>query len=239
VTPLTESLFRLGVSPPGRDGIDFILNDNAVACLAPNLPDGAITVLLLSIPVTPIADTLPEGPETFEVSLVNPSGAALGPKPANGTLADDDSIGYGAPSIDPAVERGVFLWQDCASGAWSPRMRSGTACAEHGGRLVATAPFRASHHSAWKSPTCSTPPAIRPSSTTLNSTSAPATWTASTLHRLPGAARVYNRHHLLVYESSSVRVNSPCPPLTSARCRVVDQGRHPALHPGYRTAKNL
>lgn len=137
----------------------------------------------------------------------------------------------------------MFLWQDCASRAWSVRMTSGTAFAEPDGRLIATAAVK-SVTPFWKPPTCSTPPAIRPSSTTCISTwtskSAPGMWTASTSRRRRGAARVYNRHHLLVYESSSVRVNSPFPHLlTLAGCRVVDQGWGPALNPGHRTGKKL
>ncbi len=56
-------------------------------------------------------------------------------------VAKADVIPCGTPSYDPATDRGIFLWQDCTTGAWSFRAMGGGTQFAVDGELNSTYPF--------------------------------------------------------------------------------------------------
>jgi len=92
-------------------------------------------------------DTLLELGETFALNLSNPVNAELARTTATATIEDDDGTLCGAPTFNTANVNALFVWQDCASGAWSVRATGGGAAAEFrgslqtDGALTSTTPF--------------------------------------------------------------------------------------------------
>jgi hypothetical protein len=72
-------------------------------------------------PVVLIDDSDTEGNEAFQVVLTAATGAALQGTSGLATIRDDEASPCGMPTIDPATESGVFVYEDCATGLWSVR----------------------------------------------------------------------------------------------------------------------
>jgi len=78
-----------------------------------------------TVSVTILDDLLGEENETFTLVLSNPSSATLVPGGGTGTITDDEVSACGEPGYDPAVDAGVFVWQDCPSDQWRARFTAG------------------------------------------------------------------------------------------------------------------
>ena len=100
-------------------GLDY----TAVPLTQLTIPMGTLSV---TQDVTILDDGDTEGNETFTMTLSNPSANAdLGDAVGVGTIRDDEVSACGEPSINLAVDREAFLWQDCTSGVWSARFTAG------------------------------------------------------------------------------------------------------------------
>ncbi len=86
-------------------------------------------------------DSVAESVEQFTVTLGNPVGALLNDFSATGTIVDDEPSTCGAPNYNKATEHALFVWQDCASGAWSVRVTAGGQNAIFSGDISASQPF--------------------------------------------------------------------------------------------------
>ncbi|HEX5787877.1 MAG TPA: FG-GAP-like repeat-containing protein [Woeseiaceae bacterium] len=93
----------------------------------------------IDIPI--VDDDEVEFAENFGVTLFDPSGAVLGNDSAIGTIDDDDPGACGAPTFDPATDRGLYVWQDCGSAEWFVRAVGGGVNRTYRGRVQSDAPF--------------------------------------------------------------------------------------------------
>jgi hypothetical protein len=101
------------------------------------------TSRVVSVPI--LDDGLPEGSESFVLELtgVVSGNATITAASATGTIIDDDGVDCGAPTFDPATDKGIFLWKDCATGQWRMRASAGGDCdgVDYTGRIRAESRF--------------------------------------------------------------------------------------------------
>ncbi len=75
---------------------------------------------------TIVDDSVTEPEETFVVSLSNAVGAQILQASAEVTILDDDAnIACGAPAIDGAVTKALYVWKDCGTSTWHMRATAG------------------------------------------------------------------------------------------------------------------
>ncbi len=99
------------------------------------------TTATVEVPI--VDDTEVEVSETFRVLFSNPVNATLQQTSATGTIFDDDPGSCGSPTIDTAVDRGLFIWEDCTSGTWTVTASAGGVSETYAGRVQSNAPFPA------------------------------------------------------------------------------------------------
>ena len=77
--------------------------------------------------VVPIFDDVTaEGTEIFDLLLSNPGNAVIATARATGTIRDNEvSACVTSNPVIPAVDQGVYLFQNCSSGLWSLRVAQG------------------------------------------------------------------------------------------------------------------
>ncbi len=95
------------------------------------------TTATIEIPI--VDDSEVEFSETFRVLFSNPVSATLQQSFATATIYDDDPGSCGAPTIDTAIDRGLFIWEDCASGTWTVTASAGGVNRTYIGRVQADA----------------------------------------------------------------------------------------------------
>lgn len=107
-----------------RDGTAAAGLDYTFATGRVTFPAGATT---RTISVSILNDAIPEATESFTVDLTGVAygDAAIGDGTATATIYDDDGNGCGAPVMDPATDKAVFLWTDCTTGQWHMRVAAG------------------------------------------------------------------------------------------------------------------
>jgi uncharacterized repeat protein (TIGR01451 family) len=91
------------------------------------------TTATVAVPVVDDSDV--EFSETFRILLSNPVNTTLARTSATGTIYDDDPGTCGAPTIDPVTDAGLFVWQDCATAAWSVTASAGGVSQTYVGRV--------------------------------------------------------------------------------------------------------
>ena len=107
------------------------------------IPAGDVSVTLV---VEIFDDVIFEGDENFRVALSNPVNGylndALGVVTNLDNEAPDSTAACGEPVIRASTEKGVFLWQDCPSGAWHVRATAGgPSKVTYRGQVVAEQPI--------------------------------------------------------------------------------------------------
>ncbi|MEN1727171.1 MAG: Calx-beta domain-containing protein, partial [Pseudomonadota bacterium] len=134
--------FQLTVSPSSTDAISVDVtstngsaqagSDFDAVSTTVNFASGQTTATL-AVPITD--DTATEGAESFQLTLSNPVNAALGTATATGTITDNDGISCGAPSFNPASDRGLYVWQSCSNGRWNVQAAAGGIYTQYSGFL--------------------------------------------------------------------------------------------------------
>ncbi len=95
------------------------------------------TVQTISLEV--LEDPLAEGPESFTVQLSNPVGAPINRASAQIDITDNEPSPCGQPTYDPATERALFAWKDCATGVWEATWTGGTGFVVFEGNITSSA----------------------------------------------------------------------------------------------------
>ncbi len=94
-----------------------------------------------TVDVNLIDDALPEGDETFTLTLSNVVNGVLGTAVGTGTIADNEASPCGEPTYDTATEQAVFVWKDCTNGSWQARMTAGGVFVAYDGSVIADQAF--------------------------------------------------------------------------------------------------
>ena len=129
-----EAVFTVNLSPaPGTgEQVDVnyqTVNGSATAGSDYTARSGVLTFLAgetghtVSVPI--LNDSLVEGDETFTLEL---SSASTNSATATATIQDDDvgsGPACGEPVWDSAVDRAVFIWNDCGTNNWKLRFTGG------------------------------------------------------------------------------------------------------------------
>ncbi len=93
--------------------------------------------LQTTVPVTLIDDDDIESDETLTVQIMNPSNATISATDtATGTIQDDDAPVCGAPTFNPATEKGVFVSIDCGSGKYRVEASAGGSYTQFDGLIT-------------------------------------------------------------------------------------------------------
>ncbi len=97
----------------------------------------------ISQPVTVliIDDSEPEDNENFKLVLSNPTNASFADSTGLATILDNDTLICGTPNYNPAIDHGVFVWQDCTSGNWSIRAVAGNGYTAYSGSVSGSQPI--------------------------------------------------------------------------------------------------
>nr|WP_280818803.1 Calx-beta domain-containing protein [Thiorhodococcus minor] len=149
----TQALFTVNLSPAPGAGetvlVDYqTANGSAQAGSDYTSTSGQLSFgegdssLTVSVPI--LDDGTAEPNETFTLQA---SSSEASPASGTATIQDDDGSGgdptCGMPTFDPAVDRGVYLWNDCGTNDWHLRITGGGSgqYLNHLGTLVADAPF--------------------------------------------------------------------------------------------------
>ena len=95
----------------------------------------------MMVNVTVVDDASGEGDETFTVTLSSPTNAILTKAIGVGTIQDDEVSPCGQPSFNGSAEAEMFVWKDCATGAWHLTSTAGGAYANYVGQISSNQPF--------------------------------------------------------------------------------------------------
>lgn len=93
------------------------------------------------VTLTLLDDVLAEGPESFQVELSNPVGAAIGTGTATVSVTDNEPSPCGDPGYNAATETGLFIWKNCTSGVWSARYVAASGYTVYTGTVVSSQPL--------------------------------------------------------------------------------------------------
>jgi hypothetical protein len=147
--PAGEARFVIALSQPAATEITVDVSSADATASAPDdytaLPLTTVTFAAgetsQTVAIAIQDDTLPEGDETFTLTLSNPVNAVLGAATATGTITDDEPSPCGAPVYNKATEQGIFIWKDCGTGRWSARMTAGAGTVTYQGSVSADQAF--------------------------------------------------------------------------------------------------
>jgi len=146
--------FTIGLSRPSDQTVRV---DYATADATATAPDDytAVSGTLILAPgetgalvlVSIVDDGLSEGVETFMLHLSNPAGAVITDGAGVGLINDNEASACGAPAIDTASQRGLFLWRSCPDNTWHMRVTAaGPEKQVYTGRITAEQAFPSTPH---------------------------------------------------------------------------------------------
>lgn len=93
--------------------------------------------------VTIVDDASGEGDETFAIELSGATNAVLAKDIGVGTIQDNEVSPCGRPSYNSSGEAEMFVWKDCATGAWHLTSTAGGAYANYVGQISSNQAFGA------------------------------------------------------------------------------------------------
>lgn len=139
-------IVRADGTGPDNVWVDFVTADASASAGAEYVPSSGTLTFSSDAPERTVAveivdDEEPEADKTFNLELSNPQNAEIADPVGVATIVDDDGEVCGAPSFDPARDRHVFLWKDCANDAWRLRVTSGADGAAYEGTIRSDEPF--------------------------------------------------------------------------------------------------
>lgn len=94
-----------------------------------------------TVGVAILDDVAPEGDETVNVNLSNPTNATFAKAIGTVTIIDNEIATCGAPTYSAGTDKAIFIWQDCVTGTWNFRMSPGGSSTTYTGALNSDVPF--------------------------------------------------------------------------------------------------
>lgn len=94
-----------------------------------------------AVPITLLDDGLAEGLETFRIELSNATGLPIAQPVATVSIIDDEPSPCGEPTLDTAIDAGLFIWKNCADGTWDARVLAGPSFKLFTGRVSSSDAF--------------------------------------------------------------------------------------------------